>query len=71
MPLDCVKQCRAESMESSWPVGQHHSQSVSSKITILTEGSDTLDKKVMTDLSAEERGSVVEESSNRPVSLET
>ena len=57
-------------------MGQHHSQSVSpnspsrtrtvrcKKIDTFIDGGDTLSKRVMEDLSSEERRSVVEESSS-------
>ena len=68
-------------MESFRLTGQHHSQSVPKispsqtrivrckKIVNFNQDGDTLNKKVMEDLSSEERRSVVEESSSMVLSL--
>ena len=46
-----------------------HARYAAGKILIFTQGNDTLRQKVLTDLSAEERGFVVEESSDLVLSL--
>ena len=51
------------------PVAPEHALYAARKIVLFIQGGDTLSKKVMEDLSPEERRSVVEESSSIVLSL--